>query len=220
MAVSLFWIGFPYLRDGLLPCLLDDARLRDAGRHRQQSLAPDRDSLAAEPISRAQGPGDVDSTAWAAMSATRSRRLSPARCSRVLSWRDVVHGQCVARHTAWRCFIMLYLGRKQSGDRDAGAAEGRALGDLRLRNGCASFGALLKNRALMTLAVGSAFRAMTQSALLTFLPLYLAARWAIRRYGSAPACSRCRPRASSRRRSPAICPTRSAAARSSSRACR
>ena len=36
------------------------------------------------------------------------------------------------------------------------------------------FGALLKNRALLTLAAGSAFRTMTQGALLTFLPLYLA----------------------------------------------
>jgi MFS family permease len=35
------------------------------------------------------------------------------------------------------------------------------------------FGALLKNRALLTLAAGSAFRTMTQGALLTFLPLYL-----------------------------------------------
>src|SRR5262249_58015306 len=33
---------------------------------------------------------------------------------------------------------------------------------------------LLKNRALVTLTIGSAFRSMTQGALLTFLPLYLA----------------------------------------------
>jgi MFS transporter, FSR family, fosmidomycin resistance protein len=33
---------------------------------------------------------------------------------------------------------------------------------------------LLHNRALVTLAIGAAFRSMTQSALLTFLPLYLA----------------------------------------------
>jgi MFS transporter, FSR family, fosmidomycin resistance protein len=35
-------------------------------------------------------------------------------------------------------------------------------------------GELLKNRALVTLSIGSAFRSMTQGALLTFLPLYLA----------------------------------------------
>jgi len=34
--------------------------------------------------------------------------------------------------------------------------------------------ALLRNRALVTLSVSSTFRAMTQSALLTFLPVYLA----------------------------------------------
>ncbi|MCL6593620.1 MAG: MFS transporter [Alicyclobacillus sp.] len=36
------------------------------------------------------------------------------------------------------------------------------------------FGKLLKNRALMILSISSAFRSMTQNALLTFLPLYLA----------------------------------------------
>jgi FSR family fosmidomycin resistance protein-like MFS transporter len=37
-----------------------------------------------------------------------------------------------------------------------------------------SIAALLTNRAVVTLSVGSTFRAMTQSALLTFLPVYLA----------------------------------------------
>jgi MFS family permease len=67
---------------------------------------------------------------------------------------------------------MFYLGRKQSVDRDAGspdAASSAISGLERLR----MFGTLLKNRALITLAAGSAFRTMTQGALLTFLPLYL-----------------------------------------------
>ena len=37
-----------------------------------------------------------------------------------------------------------------------------------------SLALLVKNRAFVTLAVGAGFRSMTQSALLTFLPLYLA----------------------------------------------
>ena len=45
--------------DGLFARLLDDARLRDPARHRQQPLASDRDPVARQPLPRAQGPGDV-----------------------------------------------------------------------------------------------------------------------------------------------------------------
>jgi len=45
--------------DGVFSRLLDDARLRDDGRHRQQSLASHRDPLAGDAFSRAQGAGDV-----------------------------------------------------------------------------------------------------------------------------------------------------------------
>ena len=40
----------------------------------------------------------------------------------------------------------------------------------------ALFATLLTNRTLVMLSIGSAFRTMTQSALLTFLPVYLGAR--------------------------------------------
>jgi FSR family fosmidomycin resistance protein-like MFS transporter len=69
--------------------------------------------------------------------------------------------------------IMIYVGRIQSAKPSAGAAEGEPAakgGAERLR----ALGALLKNRALVTLALGSAFRSLTQSALLAFLPVYLA----------------------------------------------
>ena len=44
---------------GRVSHLLDDSGLRDAGRCRQQHLAPDRDPVARRPFPRAQGTGDV-----------------------------------------------------------------------------------------------------------------------------------------------------------------
>ena len=86
----------------------------------------------------------------------------------ILSWRsvvviNVVPGVLIA------VFALIYLGRRQNGDAVANMAPAISATE-RLR----MFGALLKNRALITLAAGSAFRTMTQGALLTFLPLYLA----------------------------------------------
>ena len=59
MAVSLFWIGFPYLVMGFSHAYWMMLACVDAGRHRQQPLASDRDPVARRPLSRAQGPGDV-----------------------------------------------------------------------------------------------------------------------------------------------------------------
>jgi predicted MFS family arabinose efflux permease len=69
--------------------------------------------------------------------------------------------------------ILVYIGRIYNADVRAGAVEAKPAamtGADRLR----SLLVLMKNRALVTLSVSSAFRAMTQSALLTFLPVYLA----------------------------------------------
>jgi MFS family permease len=90
----------------------------------------------------------------------------------VMSWRSVVVVNVVPG-VLLAGLMLLYLGRKQNGDPGAGIADVSAAttsGLERLR----MFGALLKNRALLTLAAGSAFRTMTQGALLTFLPIYLA----------------------------------------------
>src|SRR3970282_2561227 len=43
-----------------------------------------------------------------------------------------------------------------------------------VRNYMKDFASLLRNRALMLVSIGSAFRTMTQTGLLTFLPVYLA----------------------------------------------
>ena len=74
MAVSLFWVGFPYLLIGFTHSYVDAARLHRAGRLRQQPVASDRDSdarAAAIPSARAWC---FRCTAWAATSAMPSRR--------------------------------------------------------------------------------------------------------------------------------------------------
>ena len=81
-------------------------------------------------------------------------------------------------------------------------------------------GALVRNRALVTLSIGAAFRSMTQSALLTFLPLYLARVMGYPTNWIGACMFALQAAASSPLRSPAISPTGSAAARSSCRACR
>jgi MFS family permease len=88
------------------------------------------------------------------------------------SWRHVVLMNVIPG-IMMSAFILIYIGRIQGADADAGVAEEKPApmsGAERLR----SLAVLLKNRALLTLAAGSAFRSMTQGALLTLLPVYLA----------------------------------------------
>ena len=59
MALSLLLDRHSLSHHGALARLLDDPRLRDAGRDRQQSLASHRDPVARRPLPRAQGPGHV-----------------------------------------------------------------------------------------------------------------------------------------------------------------
>jgi len=64
--------------------------------------------------------------------------------------------------------MFAFLGTMQLGQRKA-HAEGQSV-----REYMAGLRVLLRNRALVLLSTGSSFRTMTQSALLTFLPVYLA----------------------------------------------
>ena len=65
--------------------------------------------------------------------------------------------------------ILWYLGKLQIAPKG-----GAGQNNLRLGEVIKGFGALLKNSTLMMLATSSAFRSMTQSSLLVFVPLYLA----------------------------------------------
>jgi hypothetical protein len=162
MAVSLFWIGFPYLMMGSAHAywmILCCATLVGIGNNLWHPSAiswlanrfPQRKGLVMSIHSMGGNVGDAVAP------------LVAGALLGVLSWRDVVIVN-VLPGMLLAVFIMLYLGRKQSADRDAGTADAASLaisGLERLR----MFGALLKNRALITLAAGSAFRTMTQGAL-------------------------------------------------------
>jgi MFS family permease len=168
MAASLFWIGFPYLIIGASHAfwmILVCATLVGIGNNLWHPSAipwlanrfPERKGLVMSIHGMGGNVGDAVAP------------LVVGALLGILSWRsvvviNVVPGVLIA------VFALIYLGRRQNGDAVANMAPAAISAIERLR----MFGALLKNRALITLAAGSAFRTMTQGALLTFLPLYLA----------------------------------------------
>jgi MFS family permease len=168
MAASLFWIGFPYLIMGFTHSywmILCCATLVGIGNNLWHPSAipwlanrfPQRKGL----VMSIHGMGGNIGDAVAP--------LVVGALLAVLNWRNVVVIN-VLPGVLLATFTLLYLGRKQSAEPDKvspGSATISGMERLRM------FGALLKNRALLTLAAGSAFRTMTQGALLTFLPIYL-----------------------------------------------
>jgi MFS family permease len=170
MAVSLFWIGFPYLIMGFSHAfwpILCCATLVGIGNNLWHPSAipwlanrfPQRKGLVMSVHAMGGNVGDAVAP------------LVVGALLTVLNWREVVIVNVVPG-VLLATLAMVYFGRKQ-GERDPGLADtaaGKISGVERLR----MFASLLKNRALITLAAGSAFRTMTQGALLTFLPIYLA----------------------------------------------
>jgi MFS transporter, FSR family, fosmidomycin resistance protein len=168
MAASLFWIGFPYLIMGFSHSywmILACATLVGIGNNLWHPSAipwlanrfPQRKGLVMSIHGMGGNVGDAVAP------------LVVGALLAVLNWRNVVVIN-VLPGVLLATFTLIYLGRKTSDD-DTGIDNGDSgiSGLERLR----MFGALLKNRALITLAAGSAFRTMTQGALLTFLPIYL-----------------------------------------------
>jgi len=170
MAVSLFWIGFPYLVMGLSHAywmLLVCATLVGIGNNLWHPTAipwlagrfPDRKGLV---------------MAFHGMGGNVGDALAPLVVGALLavySWRTVVLIN-VLPGIVMSILILLYIGRAQAADADRKVGSGKA--SLSGMQRVYALAALLKNRALITLTVGSAFRSMTQGALLTFLPVYLA----------------------------------------------
>jgi MFS transporter, FSR family, fosmidomycin resistance protein len=170
MALSLCWIGVPYLIMGfshLYWMILACATLVGVGNNIWHPTAipwladrfPDRKGLV---------------MAFHGMGANVGDAVAPLAIGFLLqfyNWRtvvvmNVIPGIVVAG------IILVYVSRLQIADVHAGLAKWKPEklgGAKRLR----MLAELLRNRALVTLAIGSAFRSMTQGALLTFLPLYL-----------------------------------------------
>jgi FSR family fosmidomycin resistance protein-like MFS transporter len=166
MAVSLFWIGFPYLLIGfthsygmLLVCvalvgfgnsLWHPTAIPTLGRR-----YPERKGLALSIHGMGGNVGDA---------------VAPVLIGAALgffTWREVVVMNVVPG-LAVALLLLAFLGTLRLG---AKKTEGEAQS---LATYVAGLRVLLRNRALVLLSTGSAFRTMTQSALLTFLPVYLA----------------------------------------------
>src|SRR5437773_1916633 len=145
MAVSLFWVGFPYLLMGfthsylmLLGCV---------------ALVGFGNSL------------------WHPTAIPTLARRFPERKGLVLSWREVVILNVVPGVViALLLFVFLGTLKLGGGKREAS----REPGAQSLREYFRGLPELFRNRGLILLSTSSAFRSMTQNALLTFLPVYLA----------------------------------------------
>ena len=169
MALSLFWVGAPYLIMGFTHeywTLLTCAALVGIGNNLWHPTAipllaqhfPDRRGLAVSIHGMGGNAGDAIAP------------LVAGALLAYLTWRQVVIVN-VLPGIVMSCVILLVLGRMQSHD---GAGEGdrrpkRTIGDV-LRG----FRTLLRNRTLLMICTSSIFRSMTQSSLMTFLPIFLA----------------------------------------------
>ena len=173
MALSLFWVGFPYLLMGFSHgylMLLGCVALVGFGNSLWHPTAiptlarrfPERKGLV---LSLHGMGGNVgDALAPIAIGALLT----------VLTWRQVVVLN-VAPGLVMSLLILLFLGTVRLGPKNA---KKQAADDdhvhQSLRDYFRGVPALFRNRALIVLTAGSAFRSMTQNALLTFLPVYLA----------------------------------------------
>jgi MFS family permease len=168
MAVSLFWVGFPYLLMGFTHAywlLLTCAALVGIGNNLWHPTAipllanrfPDRRGLVVSIHGMGGNVGDALAP------------LAAGAMLAVLSWREVVVLNVVPG-VIMSVLILLYLGRlAPQGRRKSSQRERLKAGDTlnALRE-------LFANRTVVMLSTSSAFRSMTQSTLLTFLPVFLA----------------------------------------------
>jgi sugar phosphate permease len=170
MATSLFWVGFPYALMSLTHSywmLLLCVTLVGIGNNLWHPAAittlayryPDRKGLV---------------IAYHGMGGNIADGLAPLVVGALLawfSWRTVVVINVVPG-LVMAAMILVMLGAFSMGSSsDHVNARGKSGG---VRKYFRDFTSLLKNRALMLVSIGSAFRTMTQTGLLTFLPVYLA----------------------------------------------
>jgi MFS family permease len=171
MAVSLFWIGFPYLLMGFSHAywmILGCATLLGIGNNLWHPTAipwlatrfPERKGLVMSFHSMGGNVGDAFAP------------LVVGALLAAFNWRDVVLMNIVPG-IIMATLILIFIGRAGRSPAIA-AAPVAPSAPARRPAGAQAFAQLLTNPAVVTLSVSSIFRAMTQSALLTFLPVYLA----------------------------------------------
>ncbi|MEO7743156.1 MAG: MFS transporter [Usitatibacter sp.] len=171
MAISLFWVGFPYLLMGFSHgylMLLGCVALVGFGNSLWHPTAiptlarryPDRKGLVLSIHGMGGNAGDA---------------LAPLAVGVLLTWltwREVVILN-VMPGLAMSLLLLMMLGTMTLGSKASEGAKDdgkvQSLGDY-----FRGVPALFRNRSLVVLTMSSAFRSMTQNALLTFLPVYLA----------------------------------------------
>ena len=170
MAVSLFWVGFPYLLMGftqgylMLLCCVALVGFGNSLWHPTAipTLArryPERKGL----VLSLHGMGGNVGDALAP--------LAVGALLAVLTWREVVILNVIPG-LVMSLLILVFLGTLRLGPKTKpGIDEGKGQ---TLRDYFRGVPALFRNRSLVLLTTSSAFRSMTQNGLLTFLPLYLA----------------------------------------------
>jgi len=176
MALSLFWVGFPYLLMGfshgylmLLACValvgFGNSLWHPTAIPTLARRFPERKGLVLSLHGMGGNAGDAIAP------------LVVGSLLAVLSWRQVVMINVVPG-LVMSLLILVFLGTLRVGAK-AGTHQGAAhKGDEHekqsLRDYFRGVPELFRNRSLIFLTTSSAFRSMTQNALLTFLPVYLA----------------------------------------------
>jgi len=166
MAISLFWVGFPYLLISfthsyamLLVCIalvgFGNSLWHPTAIPTLAQSYPDRKGLVLSLHGMGGNVGDAIAP------------LVVGAALAAFSWRQVVVMN-VAPGLVVAALMLVFLGGIRLGAQRA-QAETQSLGDY-----ARGLRELLRNRSLALLSTGSAFRTMTQTALLTFLPVYLA----------------------------------------------
>jgi MFS family permease len=167
MAVSLFWVGFPYLLIGfshgylmLLACValvgFGNSLWHPTAIPTLGQRYPERKGLV---LSLHGMGGNVgDAIAPVVIGAALA----------VFTWREVVIMNVVPGLVV-ALLVFVFLGTLTLGSKQPRGAESQSLADY-----AKGLRQLFRNRSLVLLSTGSTFRTMTQAALLTFLPVYLA----------------------------------------------
>jgi FSR family fosmidomycin resistance protein-like MFS transporter len=166
MGLCLFWVGGPYFLMGLSHeywTLLTCAALVGIGNNVWHPTAipllaqryPERKGLVVSIHGMGGNMGDALAP------------LAAGALLTVLSWREVMIVN-VLPGILMSCVLLLSLGGLRG--RESGKPKRRMADVLR------DFGRLLSNRTLIFLSASSIFRSMTQSSLMTFLPIFLASQ--------------------------------------------
>ncbi len=172
MGLSLFWVGFPYLLMSFTHSylmLLGCVALVGVGNSLWHPTAiptlarrfPDRKGLVLSLHGMGGNAGDAVAP------------LVVGALLAVLSWRQVVVLNVIPGLVV-SLLLLVFLGTLRVGSKNGATPRVDEAPGQTLAEYASGLRALLRNRSLVLLSTSGAFRSMTQNALLTFLPLFLA----------------------------------------------